>query len=325
MPSIEEVQRAIKKLRNGKSPGIDSITAELIKADTNFSNFEKAFDSIHRESQWTIMRKYGVPDKIVRIVQLFYEDFQCAVEDQGEKGEWFNIKTGVKQGCNMSGFIFLVIMDWVMRKAVGNDNRYKTKPQDEETSRVGLKTNKDKTKVMRINAWNENTIKLRGLDIEDAEQFTYLGATVCKEGGGMKGIKSRLSKARGAFIRLKHIWNSSSIPRKTKLKLYKALVIPVLLYGCEMNKGDDRMVDVFHNKCLRRILNIQWQEHIKTDEILERASMRPISQEIKCRKWEMIGHILRQDRNNDCNVALTWAPRREAEKRKTEDDVEKIS
>ncbi|XP_060064977.1 uncharacterized protein LOC132545315 [Ylistrum balloti] len=229
MPSIEEVQRAIKKLRNGESPGIDSITAELIKADTNFSStkihelmeaiwreeqipdswkkglimklpikgnlkecknsrgitllsvvgkllgriiidriregidirlrkeqagyrkgrsttqqvfilrniieqvnewqatlylnfidFEKAFDSIHRESRWTIMRKYRVSDKIVSIVRLFYEDFQCAVENQGETGEWFNIKTGVKQQCNMSGFIFLVIMDWVIRKAVGN-------------------------------------------------------------------------------------------------------------------------------------------------------------------------------------------------------------
>ena len=62
----------------------------------NFIDFEKAFDPIHRERQWTIMRKYGIPDKIIRRVKLFYEDFQCAVEDQGEVGEWFNIKTGVK-------------------------------------------------------------------------------------------------------------------------------------------------------------------------------------------------------------------------------------
>ena len=91
--------------------------------------------------------EYEIPDKIIRIVELFYEDFQCAVEDQGEVGEWFNIKTGVKQGCNMLGFIFLIetrflelamslldfspriplgtfsillVMDWVMRKAVEN-------------------------------------------------------------------------------------------------------------------------------------------------------------------------------------------------------------
>ena len=39
---------------------------------------------------------------------MFYEDFNCAVEDQAEACEWFNIKTGVKQGCNMSGFLFLI-------------------------------------------------------------------------------------------------------------------------------------------------------------------------------------------------------------------------
>ena len=42
----------------------------------------------------------------------------CGVEDQGETCEWFGIKTGVKQGCNMSGFLFLIVMDWVMRRPV---------------------------------------------------------------------------------------------------------------------------------------------------------------------------------------------------------------
>ena len=79
-------------------------------------DFEKAFDSIHRESLWLIMRKYGIPDKIVRMVKVFYEDFDCAVEDQAEAYEWFNIKTGVKQGCNMPGFLFLIAMDWIRRK-----------------------------------------------------------------------------------------------------------------------------------------------------------------------------------------------------------------
>ena len=44
---------------------------------------------------------------IIRMVQIFYEDFKCAVEDQGEIGEWFDIKIGVKQGCNVW---FLIVM-----------------------------------------------------------------------------------------------------------------------------------------------------------------------------------------------------------------------
>ena len=84
----------------------------------HFIDFEKAFDSVHRESLWVIMEKYGIPEKIKRIVRLFYEDLQCAVEDQGKIEEWLNIRFGVKQGCNMSGFTFLLIIDWILRRTV---------------------------------------------------------------------------------------------------------------------------------------------------------------------------------------------------------------
>ena len=110
---------------------------------------------------------------------------------------------------------------------------------------------------------------------------------------------------------MKKTWSSNSITRRTKLKLYKTLVVPVLLYGCEtwkMNRGHNRAIDVFHNKCLCRILRICWQDHISTEELLERVDMKPLSEEVKLRRWKMIGHILRQDHNNDCSIAMTWAP-----------------
>ena len=58
----------------------------------NFVDFEKAFDSIYRESLWVIMAKYGIPEKIVKMVRVFYDDFKCAVEDQGETCEWLTLK-----------------------------------------------------------------------------------------------------------------------------------------------------------------------------------------------------------------------------------------
>jgi len=109
-----------------------------------------------------------------------------------------------------------------------------------------------------INASNQENIIINGQGIENVEEFVYLRAKVCKEGGGMKDLKNRLTKARGAFNKLKKIWISNNISRKTKLKLYKTLV----LYGSEtwnMNKGDDKVVNLFHNRCLRKILRIRWQ------------------------------------------------------------------
>ena len=62
------------------------------------------------------MHYYGIPQKLVRMVKTLYEDFQCLVIDKGETTEWFSVMTGVRQGCCMSGFIFLLVIDWVMRQ-----------------------------------------------------------------------------------------------------------------------------------------------------------------------------------------------------------------
>lgn len=75
-----------------------------------------------------------------------------------------------------------------------------------------------------------------------------------------------------------------------------------------MNEGDDRMIDVFQNKCLRKVLRIGWQEHVTAREVLVRAEIRPISIEVKKRRSKMIDHILRRDKDNDINIVLTWAP-----------------
>ena len=307
----------------------------------NFIDFEKAFDSIHRDSLWIIMKKYGIPEKIINIIKALYQDFECAVLDNGETTEWFKIKTGVKQGCSMSGFLFLIIVDWIMRRTVRNGEtgirwRFTSKLDDldfaddlallsskrehiqtksdriaEEASRVGLKININKSKVMRINARNNDNITINGEALEDVETFVYLGATVGKCGGGTSDIKNRLGKARGAFIKLKNIWKSSRISRKTKIRLFKTLVKPVLMYGCEtwkMTKTDAKLIDVFQNRCLRRILKIKWEDKITTFAILQQADIKRLSNDIRQRRWRYIGHILRQDMANDLNTSLTWTP-----------------
>ena len=131
----------------------------------------------------------------------------------------------------------------------------------------------------------------------------------------MEDLQNRLSKARGTYVRLIKIWNSKSISRRTKMELYKTLVLPVLMYGCQtwkMTKSDERVLNVFQNKCLRKIHSIRWQDHITTKELLARAEMSPVSQEVK-RRWKFIGHILRQDRASDTRTALSWR-RREKER-----------
>ena len=76
-----------------------------------------------------------------------------------------------------------------------------------------------------------------------------------------------------------------------------------------MNKEDDKAMDGFQHNCLRRILKINWQNHISNEEVLKIANMVQLSREVKKERWKMIGHVLRQDQENDCNITMI-GPRR---------------
>ena len=69
------------------------------------------------------MDSYGIPRKIIHMVQMLHKDSECAVLDEGEESEWFKVKTEVKQGDVMSGFIFLMVVDWIVRNTTAG---YKT-------------------------------------------------------------------------------------------------------------------------------------------------------------------------------------------------------
>ena len=191
--------------------------------------FEKAFDSVHRETLWKIMESYGIPRKLVKMVKAMYAGNQCAVVDSSGQTDWFTVASGVKQGCNMSGFLFLLVIDWIMRATVEGSNtaiRWKmcsklddldfaddialissTREQIQQKVRslstnskgIELKINAEKTKLLRLNTSNTEKVQVDGQDIEEVESFVYLGANLSNEGGTEGDIKARLGKARVAY------------------------------------------------------------------------------------------------------------------------------
>ena len=196
---------------------------------TCFIDYPKAFDSVYRETLWRIMGSYGILPKLVRLVQAMYKGSKCAVIDGGGKTDWFDIKSGVRQGCVMSGFLFLLVIDWVMRKtlragdieirwrftdkledldfaddlALSSNTRRQLQLKNERLSNAskgtGLKINNNKLKVMRFNAASEEKVIVNGEELEDVDSFVYLGAKVSTASGADDDITSRLCKARAVF------------------------------------------------------------------------------------------------------------------------------
>ena len=80
-----------------------------------------------------------------------------------------------------------------------------------------MKVNIKKCKLLRLNTRNKEPVMIKDQEIEDVEKFVYLGATGSNVGGGTENINNRVLKAKGVFRKLRKIWSSKTISKRTKL------------------------------------------------------------------------------------------------------------
>ena len=82
----------------------------------NFIDFKKAFDSLHRPTIWNNLQSYGLPMKIINIIRLMYDGSTSCVRVRGINTERSEITSGVRQGDVLSPVLFIIVLDWVVRK-----------------------------------------------------------------------------------------------------------------------------------------------------------------------------------------------------------------
>jgi len=309
-----------------------------------FVDYEKAFDSINRECIWAELINLGVPKKIVSLIRSSYDGFACKVLHNGLLSEPFTSISGVRQGCLLSPLLFIIIMDAVVRRSSVNEPRgivfnplnmnerlecldyaddkcemshrlsdMEAKIADlaSESSKVGLKINYKKTKEMRINSDNNRSLKLENQVIDKVSEFQYLGCVMTEDGGAEQDVRNRINKARGAYIQLRCIWDSNVYSKKTKMNIFRACVLSVLLYGCEtwlVTERIKQLLQVFVNRCLRRIFRIFWPNRISNQDLWRKAELKDINLEVRRRKFGWIGHTLRRSPNEVCFKALVYNP-----------------
>ena len=112
-------------------------------------------------------------------------------------------------------------------------------------------------------------------------------------------INNRIQAASGAFGELwKRVWSQHGISISTKCKVYKAIVLPTLLYSAEtytLYRRHFRKLSKVHLRHLRQILQISWKDHIPNVEVLRRAKMSSIEATLTASQLRWTGHIIRMN------------------------------
>ena len=178
-------------------------------------------------------------------------------------------------------------------------------------SQLGMNVQVKKTQIMKMNTNNSEPVIINNQNIEEVDEFTYLGSKVSTDGDSDEDVQARLAKANQAFGSLNAVWKSKQLRVKTKIGILKSNILSVLLYGSEcwkMTKGICKKLDTFQTKCLRRIRRIFWPEKIRNEDLLKSCNMEPISACVRRRRLRWLCHVLRLPNNSLARVALRWTP-----------------
>ena len=140
----------------------------------------------------------------------------------------------------------------------------------EESEKVGLKLNIQKAKIMAsspITSWQ--------IDGETVADFIFLGSKITAHGDCSHEMKRHLLLGRKVMTNLESILKSRDITLPTKVRLVKAMVFPVVMYGCEswtIKKAEHRRIDAFELWCWRTLLRVPWTARRSNQSILKEIS-----------------------------------------------------
>uniref|UniRef100_A0A8C0A9N7 Reverse transcriptase domain-containing protein n=1 Tax=Bos mutus grunniens TaxID=30521 RepID=A0A8C0A9N7_BOSMU len=229
-----------------------------------FTDCAKAFDCVAHNKLWKILQEMGIPDHLICLLRNLYAGQEATVRTGHGTTDWFQIGKGVRQGCILSPCLFNLYAEYIMRNAgleeaqtgikiarrninnlrYADDTTLMAESEEElksllmkvkeESEKVGLKLNIQKTRIMAsgpITSW-----EIDGETVETVSDFIFWGSKITADGDCSHEIKRRLRRlllGRKVMIDLDSTLKSRDITLPTNVHLVKAMVFPVVMYGCE--------------------------------------------------------------------------------------------
>ncbi|KAK3565433.1 hypothetical protein QTP86_009698 [Hemibagrus guttatus] len=327
----DEVRKALKRMKSGKAVGPDDIPVEVWKclgeAAVEFlanlfnrvlENLEKAYDRVPREELWYCMRKSGVAEKYVRVVQDMYERSRTVVRCAVGQTEEFNVEVGLHQGSALSPFLFAMVMDqlseevrqespWTMMFADDIVICSESREQVEENlerwrfalERRGMKVSRSKTEYMCVNEREgSGTVRLQGEEVKKVQEFKYLGSTVQSNGECGKEVKKRVQAGWNGWRKVWGVLCDQKISARIKGKVYRTVVRPAMLYGLEtvsLRKRQESELEVAELKMLRFSLGVTRLDRIRNEYIRGTAHVGRLGDKVREARLRWFGHVQRRD------------------------------
>ena len=294
-------------------------------------DMSSAFDTIHRQRVLEIAERILDEDG-ARILRILLSNTSIEIKVRGAKTKPVKTNMGSPQGDSYSGPLFTMYFEDALqevRTAVELDLKKMEMPEEmiyaDDYDHLTTEERKQKQFIDRA----PNILRKYNLDVNETktEKTTLrrhkhdkknkttnepwrdtikLGSKL----GDREDMKHRRNLAAGSLNKMESILKRRGVVRiQKKLQLYHALVKSVLLYNCGtwgMSGKDEKDMNSFHRRQLRRVLGIKYPTTMKNKTVYKQTNTRPISVDITRARWKLFGHILRMKENTPARLAMKY-------------------
>ena len=254
-----------------------------------FLDWEKAFDRVKQDKLLESLERMGFPVKYIAAIRSFYSNPSFAVKIGQSESSWKKQSRGIRQGCPLSPYLFIILMTVMFRDIHSELNMSRGRVQgidytdllyaddtalitsnanamnrlvakiEEHAHYYGLNFNRGKCVSMNFHGIRKPKFP-NGENIMEVNETVYLGGVISKEHDVKKEVQAKIASCFAVLNKLNAFWFKSSCPKKFNLDVFDAVIRSKLVYGLEVVQLPDsilKKLDVFQLKGLRKILGMQ--------------------------------------------------------------------
>ena len=289
-------------------------------------DWKKAFDSINADGLLLALRRFGIPEHILRVIRSIYTGRCFRVSDCGTTSARRPQKAGICQGCPLSPFLFIAVMTVLMHDAYADsgecalqaarkgelydvlyaddtlllgscvgDVEALARAVERAGAEYGMSLHWGKTQALNVRS-SEHLHAPDGALIKSRGSLLYLGGLITEDGRIDSELSRRIGSAASDFRLLRQVWSHTDISRERKLHYFEAFIMSKLMYGLSsvwLTSSQQRRLDGFHARCLRRIVGIPpaFISRVSNAVVFGRSRTSPASVQLQSQQLLLLGRV----------------------------------
>ena len=319
---------------------IEKANEYQLKLCIGFIDYEKAFDSVEHDNLFAALRKVGVNEGYVKIIEDIYTNATATIYIDKDVSKPILINRGVRQGDTLSPKIFTAAIEEEVFKKIDlsergisidgesmtdlkfaddvglftasvKDLEHQLNEVNTASKKIGLKIHKGKTKYMTNFETNE-TLKIEDESIDKVDSYKYLGETVKMEDNTREEILLKIKAGWRCFGRYRDILCDNSLPMSLRTRMFNECVLHTITYGAgtwSTTKDLERKLITTQRAMERQMLRISLRDKVKNTDIRQKTKVKDILEKVKEAKWRWAGHVARMQDNRWTKRLTEWQPR----------------